>query len=48
MKPGDNWTYYEDVEHGAMIIKDAVAIEIFSPVGMIPEGIIKKILFHIY
>ena len=30
--PGDSWTIPGDVEHGAEIIKDSVAIEVFSPV----------------
>ncbi|MBI9104763.1 MAG: cupin domain-containing protein [Spirochaetales bacterium] len=30
--PGDSWVVPENVEHGAEILEDAVAIEIFSPV----------------
>ena len=32
MKPGDSWAIPGDVDHGAEIIEDSVAIEIFSPV----------------
>ena len=37
--PGDSWCIPPDVEHGAQIIEDAVAIEVFSPVRTeyIPE-----------
>ena len=31
MDPGDAWTIPGDVEHGARILKDSVAIEVFSP-----------------
>ncbi|MBI9085209.1 MAG: cupin domain-containing protein [Desulfobacterales bacterium] len=30
--PGDSWTIPGDVEHGADVIEDAVAVEVFSPV----------------
>lgn len=30
--PGDSWCVAGDVEHGADVLEDAVAIEIFSPV----------------
>ena len=30
--PGDSWCIPSDVEHGAEILEDSVAIEIFSPV----------------
>ncbi len=30
--PGDSWCIPGDVEHGAEIIEDSVAIEVFSPV----------------
>ena len=30
--PGDSWCIPSDVEHGAKILEDSVAIEIFSPV----------------
>jgi quercetin dioxygenase-like cupin family protein len=30
--PGDSWCILSDVEHGAEILEDSVAIEIFSPV----------------
>lgn len=32
MKPGDSWSIAGNVEHGAAVIKDSVAIEVFSPV----------------
>lgn len=32
MKPGDSWSISGNVEHGAAVIKDSVAIEVFSPV----------------
>jgi quercetin dioxygenase-like cupin family protein len=32
MKPGDSWSIPGNVEHGATIIEDSVAIEVFSPV----------------
>jgi quercetin dioxygenase-like cupin family protein len=32
MKPGDSWSIPGDVEHGADILEDSVAIEVFSPV----------------
>jgi quercetin dioxygenase-like cupin family protein len=30
--PGDSWCIPMDVEHGARIIEDSVAVEVFSPV----------------
>jgi quercetin dioxygenase-like cupin family protein len=30
--PGDSWCVAGNVEHGATILEDAVAIEVFSPV----------------
>lgn len=30
--PGDSWCVPGDAEHGADVIEDAVAIEVFSPV----------------
>ena len=30
--PGDSWCIPENVEHGAEIIEDSLAIEVFSPV----------------
>lgn len=30
--PGDSWCIPGDVEHGAEIVEDSVAIEVFSPV----------------
>jgi len=30
--PGDAWCISEGVEHGAKVIEDSVAIEVFSPV----------------
>ena len=31
-EPGDSWCIPSNVEHGALILEDSVAIEIFSPV----------------
>ncbi len=31
-RPGDSWSIPGDLEHGAMILEDSVAIEVFSPV----------------
>ena len=30
--PGDSWVIGENLEHGAEVLKDSVAIEVFSPV----------------
>ena len=30
--PGDSWCIGGDVEHGAEILEDSVAVEVFSPV----------------
>ena len=32
VRPGDSWCIPGNVEHGAEVIKDSVAIEVFSPV----------------
>jgi quercetin dioxygenase-like cupin family protein len=32
VKPGDSWCIPSGVEHGAEILEDSVAIEVFSPV----------------
>lgn len=32
LKPGDSWSIPGNIEHGAQILKDSVAIEVFSPV----------------
>lgn len=32
VNPGDSWTIPGDVEHGARIMEDSVALEVFSPV----------------
>jgi len=32
VKPGDSWCIEGGVEHGAAILEDSVAIEVFSPV----------------
>ncbi len=32
MKPGCSWSIPGNVEHGASVIEDSVAIEVFSPV----------------
>lgn len=31
-KPGDSWCIHGDVEHGAEIMEDSIAVEVFSPV----------------
>lgn len=31
-EPGDSWCVPGDAEHGAEIVEDAVAVEVFSPV----------------
>jgi quercetin dioxygenase-like cupin family protein len=30
--PGDCWSIPENVEHGALILADSVAVEVFSPI----------------
>jgi quercetin dioxygenase-like cupin family protein len=30
--PGDSWTIPKDIRHGAQILEDSVAVEVFSPV----------------
>ena len=30
--PGDSWCVPPDIEHGAQILEDSVAVEVFSPV----------------
>ncbi len=39
--PGDSWCIPKDVVHGARIIKDAVAVEMFTPVreDYLPENL---------
>jgi quercetin dioxygenase-like cupin family protein len=39
-QPGDSWCIPGNVEHGAEILEDSVAIEVFSPVreDYLPEG----------
>jgi quercetin dioxygenase-like cupin family protein len=32
MKPGDCWSVPGGIEHGAQILEDSIAIEVFSPV----------------
>lgn len=32
VRPGDSWCIPASVEHGAQILEDSVAIEVFSPV----------------
>ena len=32
MKPGDCWIVPSNIEHGAEIIEESIAIEVFSPV----------------
>ena len=31
-KPGDSWSIPGNVDHGAQVLEDSVAIEVFSPV----------------
>ncbi len=40
-EPGDSWTIKSGVVHGAEVIKDALVIEIFSPVreDYLPENL---------
>jgi quercetin dioxygenase-like cupin family protein len=39
--PGDSWCIGADVEHGAQILEDSVAVEVFSPVreDYLPPGV---------
>lgn len=32
MRPGDSWAILSGIEHGALIVEDSVAIEVFCPV----------------
>ena len=32
VQPGDSWCIPSEVEHGAEVIEDSVAVEVFSPV----------------
>lgn len=32
VRPGDSWCIPADAEHGATVIEDSVAVEVFSPV----------------
>jgi quercetin dioxygenase-like cupin family protein len=32
VKPGDSWSIPGNIDHGAQVIEDSVAIEVFSPV----------------
>ncbi len=32
LRPGDSWSIPGSVEHGARILEDSVAIEVFSPI----------------
>jgi quercetin dioxygenase-like cupin family protein len=38
--PGDSWCIPSNVEHGAQILEDSVAVEVFSPVrpDYLPDG----------
>ena len=40
VRPGDSWCIAGDVEHGAEIVEDSVAVEVFSPVreDLLPKG----------
>ncbi len=45
VKPGDSWCIPGNVEHGAEIFEDSVAIEVFSPVreAYLPDRIAKEL-----
>jgi len=38
--PGDSWCIPSDIKHGAQIIEDSIAVEVFSPVreDFLPEN----------
>lgn len=40
VRPGDSWCIPGGVEHGAQILEDSVAVEVFSPVreDYLPEA----------
>jgi len=40
VEPGDSWVIAGDVEHGADVLEDSVAVEVFSPVreDYVPKG----------
>ncbi len=40
VRPGDSWCIPADVEHGATVIEDSIAVEVFSPVreDYLPEA----------
>jgi quercetin dioxygenase-like cupin family protein len=40
VRPGDSWCIPASVEHGAQILEDSVAVEVFSPVreDYLPSG----------
>jgi quercetin dioxygenase-like cupin family protein len=40
LAPGDSWCIAGDVEHGARVLEDAVAVEVFSPLreDFLPEA----------
>jgi quercetin dioxygenase-like cupin family protein len=42
VSPGDSWCISADVEHGAEILMDSVAVEVFSPVReeYLPENLV--------
>ncbi len=31
VEPGDSWTIGGDIEHDALVLKDSLAVEVFSP-----------------
>ena len=41
VEPGDSWCIPGDVEHGAEILADSIAVEVFSPVrkDYLPESL---------
>jgi quercetin dioxygenase-like cupin family protein len=43
VRPGDSWCIPDGVEHGARIVEDSVAVEVFSPVreDYLPKNAVK-------
>ena len=46
VRPGDNWCIPGGVEHGARILEDSVAVEVFAPVraDYLPAGSAEAVL----
>jgi len=42
VEPGDSWCIHGDIEHGAEVISDSIAVEVFSPVreDYLPESLV--------